>query len=256
MTSEARTWHWNDPLDKGKMTSLTEPKGKVLVFDIWGDYAHYRNIETTTSPLTYSVPTGTALMGMISAIIGLDRDSYYTLLAPEKVRFAIKILRTIKKARINITLVDTSRGFFLRDIGENPRSLIPHEFVQDPKYKVFVWFESDDLRTKLRGFLKEHKSHYTPCLGTANLIADFAYVSESNLERTDHELIHSVARMDNGNLVIEQDKRYFIERIPVYMNQDRVVQDFAEVVYEVNGKPVKMSDVISYSVGSDNLVFL
>jgi CRISPR-associated protein Cas5h len=93
-------------------------------------------------------------------------------------------------------------------------------------------------------------------LGTANLIADFAYVSESNLERTDHELIHSVARMDNGNLVIEQDKRYFIERIPVYMNQDRVVQDFAEVVYEVNGKPVKMSDVISYSVGSDNLVFL
>ena len=82
------------------------------------------------------------------------------------------------------------------------------------------------------------------------------YVNEYNLKRTDEELVQSVARMDNGNLLMEPCKQYYIERIPVYMDRYRVVQDYAETVYEVERKPVKMSGVISYKVGSDNIVFL
>jgi len=238
------------------MAPFAEPRGRVLVFDVWGDYAHYRNIETTTSPLTYSIPTGTALSGMISAILGLPRDSYYEIFSPENARFAIRPLSRLRKVRINITLIDTSRGFLLQDIGENPRTLIPCEFVKDPKYRIYAWIGNENLRAELRGFLEEHKSYYTPCLGTANLIADFAYIGEYSPEKTSGELVHSVARMDNGKLQIEQDKRYTIERVPTYMNCERVTQDYAEVVYEVTRKPVRMSDAISYSIGSDNVVFL
>jgi CRISPR-associated protein Cas5h len=238
------------------MAAFAEPKNKVLVFDIWGDYAHYRNIETTTSPLTYSIPTGTALAGMVSAIVGLPRDSYYGVFSPENARFAIRRLNPLRKTRINITLIDTSRGFLLQDIGENPRTLVPCEFVKDPKYRIYAWIRDENFRTKLRDFLKEHKSYYTPCLGTANLIANFAYVGEYDAEKTSEELVHSVARMDNGKLQIEEDKRYTIERIPTYMNQERVTQDYAEVVYEVARQPVRMSDVVSYRIGSDNIVFL
>jgi len=238
------------------MAAFAEPKGKVLVFDVWGDYAHYRNIETTTSPLTYSIPTGTALAGMVSAIVGLPRDSYYETFSPENARFAIRPMSRLRKTRINITLINTSRGFLLQDIGENPRTLIPCEFVKDPKYRIYVWIRDENLRAKLRGFLEEHKSYYTPCLGTANLIADFAYIGENSAEKTNEELVHSVARMDNGKLQIEQNKRYTIERIPTYMNQERVTQDYAEVVYEATNQPVRMSDAISYRIGSDNIVFL
>ena len=43
-------------------------KDRVLVFDIWGDFAHFRRFETTTSPLTYPFPTGSAIAGYLAAI--------------------------------------------------------------------------------------------------------------------------------------------------------------------------------------------
>ncbi|MEM3334056.1 MAG: CRISPR-associated protein Cas5, partial [Thermoplasmata archaeon] len=108
---------------------------KVLVFDIWGDYAHFRKIETTTSPLTYFIPTRTALSGIISAILGLERDSYYELFFPENAQLAVRVLKSLKKVRININLIKTDEGFYLWDIRNNPRSPTPFEFVKDPNYR-------------------------------------------------------------------------------------------------------------------------
>ena len=114
----------------------------------------------------------------------------------------------------------------------------------------------EHIRAKFGDFLRKHLSFYTPSLGTANLIANFAYVGEYDVYKTDEEIVHSVVRKDRGRLFIEENKRYGLERIPVYMNQERVVQDYADVIYDVDGKPVKMSDTASYKIGSDNVVFL
>jgi CRISPR-associated protein Cas5h len=237
--------------------SFPKTTDTVIVFDIWSDYAHYRKIETTTSPLTYSIPTGTAIMGMIAAIIGFERDSYYDELAPSRMKFAIRVLSNPpKKNRMNLTLLDTSKGVFLQDIGENPRTLIPYEFIQNPKFRIYVWLKDEGLQAKLKQFLKEHKSYYTPTLGTANMIANFSYENEYKLEKANEGLVHSIARMDNGHLEIESGKRYIIEKIPIHMNKNRIVQDYAEIVYEVTGKPVRMSNALCYKVGLDNIVFL
>ncbi len=235
---------------------MDEMKTKALVFDIWGDYAHFRKIETTTSPLTYAIPTGTALAGLISAIIGLNRDSYYDLFSPQNTRLAIRVMNPLKKTRINISLIDTSRGFCLRDIGENPRTLIPFEFVKNPKYRIYFQTIKEHIGLKFGGFLRKHYSYYTPSLGTANLIANFAYVGEYEVAKTGEEMVQSVVRKDRGRLLIEENKRYGIERIPIYMNQERIVKEFANVIYETDGKPVKMSENSSYRIGPDNVVFL
>jgi CRISPR-associated protein Cas5h len=235
---------------------MDEMKTKALVFDIWGDYAHFRKIETTTSPLTYAIPTGTALAGLISAIIGLNRDTYYDLFSPRNTRLAIRVMNPLKKTRINISLIDTSRGFCLRDIGENPRTLIPFEFVKNPKYRIYFQTIKEHIGKKLGEFLRKHYSYYTPSLGTANLIANFAYVGEYEVTKTGEEMVQSVVRKDKGRLLIEENKRYGIEHIPIYMNQERIVQEFANVIYETDGKPVKMSENSSYRIGPDNVVFL
>ena len=49
---------------------------RVIVFDVWGDYAHFRKNYSTSSPLTYSFPPRTALSGLIGAIAGLDKSNY------------------------------------------------------------------------------------------------------------------------------------------------------------------------------------
>lgn len=240
------------------MTTMPQVN-KVLVFDIWGDYAHFRRIETTTSPLTYSIPTVTALSGIVSAVVGLERDSYYEFFSKENAKFAIRILQPIKKVRINLSLIDTSRGFYLWDIKENPRTLIPFEFVKNPEYRIYVWLKNGKLYDELKEFLENHKTFYTPYLGISGLIANFSFIGEFKnivLKKTSkEEKIHSVIRRDRMEIVVE-DGIYGLERIPMVMNKDRVVQEYVDILYEMNARELKIKEGEFYKVGEENIVFL
>lgn len=237
---------------------------KVLVFDIWGDFAHFRKIETTTSPLTYSIPTGTSLSGIISAIIGQERDSYYNLFFPESARLAIRILNPLKKIRININLIKTDDGFYLWDNimkGGEPRSPTPFEFVKEPKYRIYVWIKDKELHRELRNLLQNHKSVYTPYLGISELIANFCFIGEfdANMKESGIEVnIHSVVRRDKSKLVVDVKEgiTYIKERIPIFMDNNRVVQEYADVFFEANANPIKVENTIFYKIGEENIVFL
>lgn len=233
---------------------------KVLVFDIWGDYAHFRKIETTTSPLTYLIPTGTSLSGILSAIIGLNRDSYYEIFSPKNSKLTVRILKPIKKTRINLNLIETSGGLFLWDIKENPRTRIPFEFVKSPKYRIYFWTRYKELYQNLKSYLEKHQSFYTPYLGISELIANFEYVNEFNvgepLKVKGTERIHSIVRKDRAKLIVDEGKRYGVERIPVFMDKNRVVQEYADVFFEVNAKPIEISDGEFYVIGNENVIFL
>jgi CRISPR-associated protein Cas5h len=235
---------------------------KVLIFDIWSDFAHFRKIETTTSPLTYSIPTGTALSGIISAIIGQERDSYYELFFPENAKLGIRLLNPLKKIRININLIKTDDGFYLWDNilkGAEPRSPTPFEFVKKPKYRIYIWLKDKKLQKKLKDFLQNHQSFYTPYLGISGMIANFNFVGEfnANQESKNEENIHTVARMDKiGQPIVEEGKTYIKERIPIFMNRNRVIQEYADILFEANGRPLKVRDTIFYKIGEENVIFL
>lgn len=234
---------------------------KVLVFDIWGDFAHFRKIETTTSPLTYSIPTGTSLSGIISAIIGQERDSYYNLFFPESAKLAIRMLNPLKKIRININLIKTDEGFYLWDIKGTPRSPTPFEFVKEPKYRIYIWLKDKELHKVLKDFLQNHKSVYTPYLGISELIANFFFIGEFDakiIESGKEEKIHSVVRRDKSKLIVDvkEGLTYIRERIPIFMDSNRVVQEYADVFFEANANPMKVENTIFYKIGESNIVFL
>lgn len=234
---------------------------KVLVFDIWGDYAHFRKIETTTSPLTYSIPTGTVLTGIISGIVGYNRDSYYDLFSPENLQIAIRVLNPIKKIRININLIKTDECFYLWDARKNAesRSPTPFEFVKEPNYRIYIWLKDKDLQKKSKNLILNHQSFYTPYLGISELIANFKFVNEFdvaiNYSRNEED-VHTVVRGDRSKLIVEEGKRYIKERIPIFMDSERVVQEYADVFFEANAKSVRVRDAVFYKVGEDNVVFL
>ena len=51
------------------MTSKT-----AIIFDVYGEYGHFRKFNTTTSPLTYSIPTPSAIFGLLGAVLGIERE--------------------------------------------------------------------------------------------------------------------------------------------------------------------------------------
>ena len=46
----------------------------ILIFDISSEFGHFRKYNTTTSPLSYSIPTRTAVAGILGAILGMERE--------------------------------------------------------------------------------------------------------------------------------------------------------------------------------------
>lgn len=235
---------------------------KVLVFDLWGTYGHFRRLESTTSPLTYSIPTGTAIAGIIAAILGFERDSYYEVFAPKNFKYSLRILSPVKKLRLNISLINTKEGFFLRGM-RNPRTLIPYEVLVNPRYRVYVWLKDNDLFEKLTMLIKKHKSHYTPYLGIAPLIADFKFINVIEnpqiIKKSDGLIeINSVLERQYGPVIPKEGQRYLIERIPRYFNEDRVVQKFLDIIVEANGEPISVrsrSENQIWKIGEENVIF-
>lgn len=238
-------------------------KKSVLVFDIWGDFAHFKRIETTTSPLTYPFPAGTTLSGIVAAMIGLERDSYYDMFSHRNFLFGIGILRPIKKTRVNLNFINTKYGFRLWDItrkGNPPYTQVPLELVREPKYRIYLHLTTflKDVEEKLKTNLANHRTVYTPYLGISELIANFEFVGEFESEFVEvekEEEIHSIISLDS-KIVAEEGKKYGRETIPLYMDGDRKVVEYAEVVYEMNANPLRIREGWFYNVNGEHIVFL
>jgi CRISPR-associated protein Cas5 subtype I-B len=87
---------------------------KFLVVDIYSDYGHFRKYYTTSSPLTYSIPPRTAIVGIISSIIGFGKKDntgknnkdYFYLMSEDVLISALQIINPIEKQYFGISLLD------------------------------------------------------------------------------------------------------------------------------------------------------
>lgn len=236
---------------------------KVLVFNISGDYAHFRRGYTTTSPLTYPFPTRTALAGLVSAILGLPRDSYYKLFRENNSAFALQILNPIKKIRIGINLIDTKYGLTPWEIQRKrqaPRTQILFEFIKKPKYRIYVWLEDSRRFKEVVDLVNERKCIYTPYLGISECIANFdtfgkgIFEVERKLAENTPVEIHSVVKKERmEEIKLEEGKKYGIVKVPGFMNEDRSVSQYIEFYYEENGKSLTMLIKEYYTLKRENV---
>jgi CRISPR-associated protein Cas5h len=220
---------------------------RFIVFDIWADYAHFRKYYTTSSPLTFSIPPRTALIGLISAILGLDKDEYLVRMTKDKCDIAIRILAPIKKVRIGQNFVNTKDGYWVpvaRGFHE-PRTQIRFEYLKDPKFRIYLCHLDEAIQKNLFLKLSEHKSVYTPCLGLSELLGNFSLVGEYQVKEmlidSDFLDVNTVLPLDVTHKLdlLQEGRRFFKERIPTEMLSGRVVSEYREVIYEVDGKPIR-----------------
>lgn len=234
----------------------------ALVFDLKGDYAHFKKVYTTVSQLTYGIPPRTTLSGLIAAIIGLPRDSYYNLFSEEKSKIAVSIRTPIKKQKINLNLLKTKdETLGIVDLSKRRPSRIEHiqvpfEMVKNPEYRVYVWLKEKEAFEKLEKNLSSHHTVYTPYLGITELIAHFEYQGKFRFEhRTGDTEVESVVRKDAVKIQVEERKRYVRERVPGFMYEDRTPKQYIDVVYESQGKKILIKDSEYCEINGHNVVF-
>lgn len=240
---------------------------RVLAFDIWGDFGHFRKFYTTTSPLTFPFPPPPTIAGILGAIYGTDKSTngHLAVFGSSRCKIALRILNPVKKVRYGINLLET-RGTNLKlpmsDKNLAPRTQIRTEFLKNPRFRIFLSHEDDSVFNKIAESIINHQSIYTVSLGLSELLADFKYVGVYEAKEViSGELVDLSTPIVADNLVedgleIEVDKKYFKERMPIVMNQNRVVEKYNDVIFEPDGKFIKARVKTYFSLeNGENIAF-
>ena len=223
---------------------------KVLIFDLFGDFAHFRKFYSTTSPVTFSVIPPVTLMGLLGAILGLSREDneYLEILNSAVTLVGIQLLKPVKKFRMGINLINTKSNYWVpKHRTEGARTQIKYEFLKEAAYRVYVTMEDEKLFQQLISYVQGHKCVYTVSLGLSELLADFRYVDVQEFswqeKRDDYVEIASCVLMEDilqGGVDIVPGRCYLKESMPLRMNRLREVTRYGEIMTETQGRPLSL----------------
>lgn len=224
---------------------------KVLVFDISGEYAHFRKFNTTTSPLTYSLPTRPALAGLLGAILGIRRETSPNVFPkgvvpvnevfhPDKAHIGVRILNKIQKAKIGFNLLDTSKqgsSFF----NIKNRTQIEFEFLKEVSFRIYLQHQEETIFKKIYQAIANKNHHFTPYLGLSQCTASIDLVGlfdgETIQQKGEHIPIVSAVNLSKlgGEHPIKFSSGSFtVDTLPNIMLRNRVVEEYAEILIERN----------------------
>lgn len=231
---------------------------EILTFDLLGKFAHFRKYYANNTAFSYSLPPRTALMGMVAAMLGLPRDSYYSELGSENLRFGIRILSPVKKSfhRLNHLKVIGISDFR----GRLGHTQTPFEVVTGldlrtdyVQYRIYLSPNSaigKEVFIKVKACLEENANVFSLTLGAANFTAqarNLSIFSEDSWREKDGSLaeflpIHSAVYSEQvvginpsgGKLLVEE------ELIPADFIADfnRELSRMCRVLFSTDGKPM------------------
>jgi len=198
---------------------------KILVFDILGDFAHFKRIYTTTSAYSYSVPPKTTIIGLIGAIMGYSKYEYYKLF--DKFKVSVKILRPTRKIIIKQNYLKTDSGYDFKKGKIKERSQIPIEFIKNPAYRIYVLGdENEEDYKKLKEFLSNEKSYYTIYLGITECLAYYKYKGEFDIQKKETKVVNSIVPDEYFDKAkISKNNNMSIEDLPTLISYDRTTKE-------------------------------
>ncbi len=232
---------------------------KALSFILRGDYGHFKKYYTTTSPLTFEFPPPPTIIGIVSAIIGLDKEEYLHHFPDNSWKIAVCITRPVKKVRWTVNMVDTKQHFWRI----KNRTQIRTEYLKNPEFRIYFHHSDKDLYELLKRNLSSHQSVYTVSLGLSELIADFSFEGECPLtecEDTGFQEIRSVVPVsclqDDSSVAFDSGLELFKVNYPVSMAPDRTVIRRDDVLFERCAKSISCKVRQSFDTGKgDRIVF-
>lgn len=247
---------------------------KCLSFTISGQWGHFRKIEGNIVKGTYKIIPRTTLSGLVAAILGLPRNSYYDLFTPENSMIAIEPksrLRTINMAINSLStqkekLNTVNKGRKLKisfpDARENRQRHI-YEVLVNPSYRVDIWLDNNEMYDKLRSCLEKGKSTYTPSLGISEHLATITYHGEFQPEtietQTGSTEIDSVVPDESPNIVPQPGSPHSIERSPSQMKKDgtkhRITTGSRTIAYNQGAEPLVVRNEKYATVDDRNVIF-
>jgi CRISPR-associated protein Cas5h len=258
------------------MTELDVTGRECISFTVSGDWGHFRRIDTTNDKLTYHVIPRTTVAGLIAAILGLPRDSYYDIFSPETSAIAIEPLTPLRTMQVPMLTVPTTSGDIVTAEGTSGKTVVSpsaletkrqrrtFEYIRNPSYRIHAVLTDIETRETMAdrldvaGDSASVRSVYTPALGKSECLATITDTNQTTV--TDAGTVDVVdSILPETQLTPTTDVRYSIERTPSYMTATdggRKTTEFLSYVYNPAGDPLEVEGVSASNVDGSNVIFV
>jgi CRISPR-associated protein Cas5h len=238
---------------------------KVVYFRYFGKVGHFLRAEANANGITYPMPSRTVLLGLVGAVLGLSKDEPQVKLAGAEIavggappkRFWHKTnIRKDPPAPLSNRVKKTDKG----NSSDQRNFRFPQEWLWKPNYRVWAALP-EEYHSDFAGRLKDHRWHFSPCLGLAGMLADLEFLGEHEAESLPVGVlkIASVVRQDAGKINLEAACAEGLTlqslRMPADATGDRVFTHRAYWV-EFHGLPFLVTTGEAWQCGSEAVVFL
>lgn len=210
---------------------------RCLSFTVSGPWGHFRRVGRSVTKQTYRVPPRTTVAGMLAAIVGRPRNSYYDVFGADNAAVAItpcSELRTINIPTVGVGTdpkqdVTQTAGNYHSEYevtyqdATGDRQLHAYEVLTDPAYRIDIAVEDKDFYVSLREHLKAGTAIYPPSLGKSEYLATITDVEtgqESRRLPTDGTVdVDSIVPGSLADTIPQGGVTYGVERSPAVMEQ-------------------------------------
>jgi CRISPR-associated protein Cas5h len=251
-------------------TDLAVEGRECLSFTAEGPWAHFRRIDTTTEKLTYRVMPRTTVAGLIAAILGEPRDSYYQTFAKDASAIAVSPQCDLETQSIPQLTLPTTAGDIKTADGVSGKTVIDpeeiatqrkrrtFEYVVDASYRIDLVLDDEETKERIWEFLDTGRTTYTPFLGKSECLATITNASRSTVE-PDGESHEIESTVPEEYAVPEPGAPLRMERTPAYMTADetgRRTTGFASYAYAPGDETLVAPDAPVYSVEDRSVCFI
>ena len=192
---------------------------KGFQLEIKGNWGHFKRPETNNNPLSHDLITKTALIGMIGAVLGIERQKMKSLFPQlsEDLLYGVQLLHPVKKiswgftshTAINPTAAGTPKYF---------------EFLREPAFSVWIALLNNRSESGFDSFLdsiKNENAEYPPVLGWHNCPAELKFVSVGEFtDKQSGEFETKGFVVAGSKPKVSEKFRIGFDKMPTFQNDD------------------------------------
>lgn len=246
---------------------------RCLSLTVRGPWGHFRRIEGNIVKQTYRIIPRTTVVGLLAAVVGIDRNGYYDLFAPDKSAVAIEPVREIRTINMPMNTLSTASENLQSLNGRGKISVkLPdpttlrqqhnYEVLVEPAYRIDISLGNDEWYTTLREMLEAGKSQYVPSLGLSEHLAEIEYHGEFDADtgpQSESVAVDSAVPNAVDDVVLDAGTRCQIEESPAFMQADaggRTTTGFTTYTYNPDAEPLTVTDIETARVDDRTVVFV
>lgn len=170
---------------------------EVLKFNLWGLGAKFTRPHINSIYSTYPHIHKVALLGMLGAIIGIEKSGVKKGDEPNFYRELknLKVAIVPKKQKFSIVenMITETSYMFNKDKEGCPTSFITYnEDLFRPSWDIYILSDNSDKYKKIKEYIIEGKSHFIPCLGKNEFPGSIKEVEVLDCEEIDPSYIETI----------------------------------------------------------------